>query len=518
MAGGTKLRGPTTHCLPGFVILCIICSTVVIGCGSAAPANGTGSGFIVVTSPPSADFYTSTRYGTAPFTVSFSDSSQGAAPRTYLWDFGDNMTSDREHPYHTYKVNGEYTVSLTVTNTYGSDTKRVPAYIGVGDPLNATFFLSDYEGTAPLTITAYGRTQSLPANWSWDFGDGTHASGQSAVHTYTSPGRYTVTLDVGNRFEPVPVSSNRTVIVINPAVTPAVTPPLPEKERKEGIYGLIQVAKGTSMKNLPTGGIIPPQFMALAAIITSLAVVLVQLLIANISVLSQIALKFVKFFADLVGGHAVEKLSEKEIEARRIAVRKLEPHFLGLSSTEVLVIESAVIIVALAFILADRAALTLTTVLIYMVVGGISVVLHDFAHRIIVTRHGGDADTRFWGLGTIIMFVTAWLYGNAFALSYRNLVRREGEETPRELGTEMIAGPLVSIVLMIVCLALVSLGGLWAVAGGIGFTVNLLTALYSLMPIETMDGLAIWRWNHAIYLILLLPVFAFYLFTYIVVA
>jgi len=252
-------------------------------------------------------------------------------------------------------------------------------------------------------------------------------------------------------------------------------------------------------------------------VLTSMGIVLAQILVANIGVLSQIALKLVKFFADLAGGHAVEKLSEKEIETRRITIRQLDKHVLGLSSAEILVIEVAVIMVALAFILADRAELTLTTVLIYIGVGAASVVLHDFAHRYFATKHGHDADTQFWGLGTVIMFLTAWLYGNAFAQSYRNLVDREDKEDVRESGIEMVSGPVVSIILMIVFLALSSLGGLWAVAGGVGFTINLITAVYSMMPISTMDGGAVWRWNRAVYLLLFIPLIVFYFLTYMVV-
>ena len=120
----------------------------------------------------------------------------------------------------------------------------------------------------------------------------------------------------------------------------------------------------------------------------------------------------------------------------------MEQHFFGLSASEVLVVEAAVIMVAIAFLLADRADLTLQMVLIYMLVGAVSVVLHDFAHRYFATKHGHDADIRFWGLGTVIMFLTAWLYGNAFAQPYRYLVNRgEGIDETREMGVEMVAWP-----------------------------------------------------------------------------
>ncbi len=70
---------------------------------------------------------------------------------------------------------------------------------------------------------------------------------------------------------------------------------------------------------------------------------------------------------------------------------------------------------------------------------------------------------------------------------------------------------------MILSLAVMTLGGLWAVAGGIGFTINLMTAVYSLMPIGTMDGRAIWKWNRGVYLGLFVPMIIFYFYTYIVV-
>jgi PKD repeat protein len=499
----------------------IACAVMLVVFAYAGPANETGAGYIIVTDPPVADFFTGVRYGSAPFTVTFSDSSRGREPLVYFWEFGDGATSEMKNPTHIYPRNGEYTVSLTVTNAYGSDTKSLPAYIGVGDPLDPAFTPSAPGGPAPFTVSFVTTPQTLPANWSWDFGDGTVSFEENPVHTYTVPGNYTVTVKLSNDFGVETGSGSQAIVVSTPVPTPVLTttaPILPAEEGSRGISDLIRLAKGTTVKDLPAGGLIPPQFMALAAMLTSLAVLLVQWLIVHAGVIWQFFLKFLKFFAELFGEHAAEKLNEKEIAARKLAVRRLEPHFLGLSSTEILVIEAAVLMVALAFIFADRAELTLMTVLIYLGVGAVSVVLHDFAHRVVMTRHGCDADTRFWGLGTAIMFLTAWLFGNVFAQSYRNLASREGEAEPRALAMEMVAGPLVSIVLMAASLALVGLGGLWAVAGGVGFTVNLMTALYSLMPIDTMDGLPIWRWNRAVYLGLLLPVLVFYLYTYIVVA
>lgn len=53
--------------------------------------------------------------------TAFTDNSSGAVT-TYSWDFGDGGTSDLENPTHQYAAAGIYTVTLTVSNTAGSNT------------------------------------------------------------------------------------------------------------------------------------------------------------------------------------------------------------------------------------------------------------------------------------------------------------------------------------------------------------------------------------------------------------
>ncbi len=55
-------------------------------------------------------------------TVSFTNTSTGT-PTTYLWNFGDGLTSTLANPTHTYYgPPGVYTVTLTVTNAAGTNT------------------------------------------------------------------------------------------------------------------------------------------------------------------------------------------------------------------------------------------------------------------------------------------------------------------------------------------------------------------------------------------------------------
>ena len=52
----------------------------------------------------------------------FTDSSIGPEPMNFAWDFGDTFTSTLRNPTHSYAAVGAYIVTLTATNTEGSDT------------------------------------------------------------------------------------------------------------------------------------------------------------------------------------------------------------------------------------------------------------------------------------------------------------------------------------------------------------------------------------------------------------
>jgi PKD repeat protein len=87
--------------------------------------------------PPTANFAGSPTSGTAPLTVQFTDLSSGE-PTSWLWDFGDGSSSALQNPSYEYTTAGTYTVSLTATNAYGSDTETRTSYITVSEPGSVT--------------------------------------------------------------------------------------------------------------------------------------------------------------------------------------------------------------------------------------------------------------------------------------------------------------------------------------------------------------------------------------------
>ena len=70
---------------------------------------------------PSASFTASGTTVEISQAVNFTNTTTGTSP-TYSWDFGDGNTSTAASPTHQYASAGTYTVTLTATNSCGSDT------------------------------------------------------------------------------------------------------------------------------------------------------------------------------------------------------------------------------------------------------------------------------------------------------------------------------------------------------------------------------------------------------------
>ena len=61
--------------------------------------------------------------------ITFTNTSENAT--SYSWSFGDGTYSTAKNPVHTYSKARKYTVSLTVKNAKGSNTKTISNYITV---------------------------------------------------------------------------------------------------------------------------------------------------------------------------------------------------------------------------------------------------------------------------------------------------------------------------------------------------------------------------------------------------
>jgi len=148
---------------------------------------------------PAAEFSADVTSGEAPVTVTFTDASTGA-PTSWFWDFGDGTTSTSQNPSHTYSPPGSYSVSLTVTNTYGSNTETKTDYIDIGaDPVSVPQVDADVHHLSHQFIFS-SESENEPTSYLWDFGDGTTSTYATAGHIFTEVKSYWVTLTVTNTY------------------------------------------------------------------------------------------------------------------------------------------------------------------------------------------------------------------------------------------------------------------------------------------------------------------------------
>ena len=105
--------------------------TFVLRIGGGSVSSSVQYTINVLEPPLEADFTGEPRSGIAPLRVNFTDLSSGNIAH-WLWEFGDDQTSDSTNPTHIYEEPGRYTVSLTITSPGDEeDTRRYPNYISV---------------------------------------------------------------------------------------------------------------------------------------------------------------------------------------------------------------------------------------------------------------------------------------------------------------------------------------------------------------------------------------------------
>ncbi|MBX3176524.1 MAG: PKD domain-containing protein [Candidatus Hydrogenedentes bacterium] len=186
----STLRNPTrTYTEPGKYTVSLRVTTDA-GANTAEKPD-----YITVT--PGVAFSANQRAGRGALTVQFVDeSATGAlAVTARAWDFGDGGTSTEANPEHTYAEPGVYDVSLEITTDLGPSQATRPAFITVAP--DTAFSAEPASGPPPLEVTFADETAAGALEvtaWAWDFGDGATSDEQSPVHTYETPGRYTVSL------------------------------------------------------------------------------------------------------------------------------------------------------------------------------------------------------------------------------------------------------------------------------------------------------------------------------------
>ena len=121
---------------------------------------------------------------------------------TYEWGFGNGTTSTTSNPCFLYNNNGNYTITLIVTDATGcTDTAEKNSYVNVTHPVANLIADTTNSSCPPLTVHFLNLATDIDANstYYWKFGDGQVSSAPNPSHIYNMAGTFDVTLIVTNQ-------------------------------------------------------------------------------------------------------------------------------------------------------------------------------------------------------------------------------------------------------------------------------------------------------------------------------
>ncbi|HNX17559.1 MAG TPA: PKD domain-containing protein [Methanoregula sp.] len=216
-----SLKSPThTYASQGtYSAKLIACNAA--GCNTTGPAKTITVNLLTT---PTVAFVTNVSTGYAPLTVWFVDRTTGS-PKTWNWSFGDGSwfnttTASLRNPTHTYVSQGTYSAKLIACNAAGCNTTGPVKSITVNllTPPTVAFTTNRTSGGSPLAVQFYDRSTGSPAEWHWDFGDGTwfnttSVSLRNPVYTYTLNGTYVTKLIACNSAGCNTSATSRTITV-----------------------------------------------------------------------------------------------------------------------------------------------------------------------------------------------------------------------------------------------------------------------------------------------------------------
>ena len=208
--------------------------TIDVTINNTAPVITTLTGDTEINEGESATFNAIGEAGTAVIS-----SDGGNDTLTYTWDFGDGTPQETGNGEqgtvtHEYLDNGDYTVTLTVADEEG-DSVSSTLDVTVNNLAPTIAEITGETNISEGTEITYSAIASDPGDdtltYTWDFGDGSTASGQDVTHTFADNGNYTITLTVSDDDN---ASSTQTINVTVNNVAPTIDEIIGDTEVNEG--------------------------------------------------------------------------------------------------------------------------------------------------------------------------------------------------------------------------------------------------------------------------------------------
>lgn len=120
---------------------------------------------------------------------------------SYLWDFGDGVTSTNQNADHIYNAPGTYNASVIITNGCGNTgTAYVTVNVVPNLPISQYVDLQMSNDTVcPGNGIFFGENDGdSEYSYLWDFGDGNTSTLSGISHSYASVGTYPIELTITN--------------------------------------------------------------------------------------------------------------------------------------------------------------------------------------------------------------------------------------------------------------------------------------------------------------------------------
>jgi PKD repeat protein len=169
--------------------------------------NATGTDSIIKTNYITVEGFSNLNFSVSDSVVCFPGSTNFASVLTpstpslsYLWDFGDGVTSNASNPTHIYTFLDTFTVFLKITTPFGCErTATKPNFVRTKPKPISNFSVNALNNCTAPQLVSFVNNSALngagPLTFNWDFGNGNFSNLLAPTHNYLTNGTYNVTLN-----------------------------------------------------------------------------------------------------------------------------------------------------------------------------------------------------------------------------------------------------------------------------------------------------------------------------------
>lgn len=289
-------------------------------------------------------------------------------------------------------------------------------------------------------------------------------------------------------------------------------------------------------RTIPASAVLPPEAIPAAAVATGAVAGAVAAgaatatgtgLLAQILAGLKVAFgKITAFLKGVLEEYLIKWISKVDIFKRGIdairrffqrgSVTKEDPEHVLITPREIVVLLISPLVLAAAFILAEKTWNLPAAIGIYVIIAAVAMIARDLVQKMVARHYAIPSELRFWGLGTLILFFTGGYFGNVFGAATRfdlneSIANEESGAARKKVAFVALAGPVISIVLAAAFISLFPLGGLFYLVAITGFSMNLMSAAYAMMPFIPMEGADVYRWHAKVWLLMFVPLILGYM-------